>query len=596
MQLAAQRRHCSEMAAAYRTLLGDSAESRAVDRIYGDTLHFLDKLAVPAPQAIASLAIVGHVGAGKTWLARCFITAPDDTNHMLEELRSGDHEDTQQATWIGPELPVNAGNARHLRCGGESLLDLGRPYVVCDSPGFNHKRGDCRDIANEALVEAQIKVFVTSYESLRDGVAEALVGFCEGAIIVPVIRLPTNDEDFRDPSAETRATVERAVMKWIRAAPASTFTGPVFVPNECRLGHEEAVRAVQERLRCVLTPLLRNTPGIEMSVVAQADRRVLRADEAALQHVEGILAKAWPSLERLDEATRRMSDDALRELVGDDAPLEAVIRQELRKALINGTSDGFFPYKPFLRTLALTAGAWDRLLFLTTGSLPSLAMTAFQVGKNIKEGVQFARRFRLRLAKRIEASLADRLQPDLRLLATATAAVGSDGLNRPVSQPGVRVHGVEELQECSRAIFGKVVATYRPSWMLINGCGLAALVSFLLLIMSPVLAVFSVYVRSCIEAATHGFATLDFLLPTASMLLGAAAISSVPSIVLAWVAMLLACRHSRVRSAAVSARAAHASEVSERLADQRLRFDVLDPHISALRQVLAVRQRVASTK
>lgn len=588
-RMASQRRHCTEMAAAYRTLFGDSPESNTAERIYGDTLYDLERLDTPKQQTIASLAIVGHVGAGKTWLTRCFLAKPQENQLILGELRSGEHEDTQHAMWLGPELPANAGNARHIYCPADRLIDLGRPYVVCDSPGYTHTRAECRDQATGALVDSQITLFVTAYESLKSEGNEALLRSCEGAIVIPVIRLPTNGEDAREPSPAASSTIRNAIDKWKAAAPSSRLSDPIFMPNDYKIEHENAVRAVQDDLRSTLTPLLADARGIETSLTAQAEHRVAWADKEALQLVDVILTKSEVSLCNLDDATREMSDNALHELVGDDASLEAVIRQELRKACIRHTWDGFFPYKPFLRTLAVTAGAWDRLLFLTTGSLPSLAMTALQIGKNIRDNWQFMRRFNFRLAKRLEATLAARLQPDLRNLAVATAPTEKGNADTAVHQPDITVHGVEELQECSRAIFTQVVAGHAPRQLTLFVLGLVAFAFFLALMCVPVASTFWAYVSSCITVGRHGFSSLDFTLPTLSMFLGAAAISATPSIVLAWIAMLTSCSRGRVKSAASRARSEHQREVTQRLSDNRLRFEVLDPRITALRKLLALR-------
>jgi hypothetical protein len=445
-------------------------------------------------------------------------------------------------------------------------------------------------------VDSQIKLFVTAYESLKSEGNEALLRSCEGAIVIPVIRLPTNGEDAREPSHAANNTIRNAIEKWKAVAPSSRLGDPIFMPNEYTVGHENAVRAVQDRLRSTLTPLLADARGIETSLTAQAEHRIAWADKEALQLVDVILTKSNVSLCNLDEATREMSDNALHELVGDDAALEALIRQELRKASIRFTWDGFFPYKPFLRTLAVTAGAWDRLLFLTTGSLPSLAMTALQIGKNIRDNWQFMRRFNFRLAKRLEATLAARLQPDLRNLAVATAPTEKGNADATVHQPDIRVHGIEELQECSRAIFGNVVAAHSPSRSMLFALGAAAFALFLALMCVPVVSTFWAYISSCITVGRQGFSSLDFTLPTLSMFLGAAAISAAPSVVLAWIAMLTSCSGGRVKSAAGRARSEHEREITQRLSDNRLRFEVLDPRITALRKLLALRYHLSPKK
>jgi len=589
LALSSHQQHCSDMIHACRALLCDSPGGRKVDEIYGSALRDLDRLQTNGAQSIASLAIIGHVGEGKTWLARCFFVNPEEDSHTLAELRSGQHEDTQHATWIGPEKPAGAERAIFIRCKSESLIDLGRTYVVCDTPGFSHTRAKCREDASGALVDSHIKLLVTSLESLRDGLTESLLRLCEGAIVVPVIRLPTGDTDAVEPSTQARATVTRALEKWTRLAPESQIHEPLFMPNEHKVGTDAAARTVRVRLKKILTPLIADVGSIRTSVVAQMDHRLVHADIDAMAHLKDILEKASPSLQRLDDATRHLSEESLRELVGDDASLKAVVRQELRKAWIERTWDGFFPYKPFLRTLALTAGAWDRLLFLSTGSLPSLAMTALQVGKNIQDGWKFAQRFNSRLARRLESSLVDRLQPDLRLLVAATTPSGGDNTSQAYRQPDVRVFGIEELQDWSRGLFNAIVERYSARKPIITGCGVVAMGSFLLLVATPVLSVFCAYVWSCVHAFSLGFSTLDYALPTLSMLLGVATLSATPSIVIAWIALLIACTSARVCGAVGDALNEHRCEIARRLADKRLRFEVVDPRITALRRLLATR-------
>lgn len=593
VSLAPQRERCREMTAAYRDLLGPCDRSSQAERIYTDTLGDIDRLDAHGPGTIASIAILGHVSSGKTWLARCFFRNPAEA---IADLRSGDHEDTQSCLWFGPEPPASTGGGRSVRCDVENLIDLGRPYIVCDTPGFSHVRAECRDHAGSALVECQVKLLVTTLESARDGNTQAFLELCEGSIVVPVIKLPASDPDALEPSASARKTVAHAVEAWARTAPRSRFAAPLFMPNAQRFGDELVTPAVQAGLRTILQPLIADNRGIATSLAAQADHRVARANGEALKLVGDILDRALPSLQRLDAATRHLSDESLSELVGDESSLKAVMRQQLRADWIDRTSDACFPYKSFLRTLALTAGAWDRLLFLSTGSLTSLATTALQAGKNVQDAWRFARRFDLRLAKRIEASLADRLQPDLRLLAAATAA--SEQQAASVQQPAVKIIGLEELQQASKALFKKIVARHAAAGATITAIGFVAAMSFLLLVAAPFISTVSVYAQACWQAATSGFSTLNYPLPTLAMLLGAAGISAAPSVALAWLAMIVACFPSRVRKAAKEAFQEHVAEIGHRLSDQRLRFEVSDARISALRKLEAVRlasRQAAST-
>jgi hypothetical protein len=153
----------------------------------------------------------------------------------------------------------------------------------------------------------------------------------------------------------------------------------------------------------------------------------------------------------------------------------------------------------------------------------------------------------------------------------------------------VKVVGLEELQQASKALFKKIVARHAASGTTIASIGFMAVTSFLLLVTAPFVSAIWVYARACWLAATSGFSTLDYPLPSLALLLGAAGISASPSVALAWLSMIVACWPSRVRKAAHAALHEHVAEIGHRLADQRLRFEVSDPRISALRKIEAVR-------
>jgi hypothetical protein len=96
------------------------------------------QLAERAESSTPTLVILGKVGEGKSWLARCFLTSDADNHAIREQIETG--QPTERLLWFGPEKPLVLGDGEQYRVVDvQNMLDLGHPYVVGDAPGFSQQ-------------------------------------------------------------------------------------------------------------------------------------------------------------------------------------------------------------------------------------------------------------------------------------------------------------------------------------------------------------------------------------------------------------------------------------------------------------------------
>ena len=98
---------CDRVEAAADRLFTGSDWQLRIRAITGALRGDVQRLVERGADGTPTLVIIGSLGEGKSWLARCFLDSHPDNAALLGELRSGqNHEDrTQSVTWFGPAAP-----------------------------------------------------------------------------------------------------------------------------------------------------------------------------------------------------------------------------------------------------------------------------------------------------------------------------------------------------------------------------------------------------------------------------------------------------------------------------------------------------------
>jgi hypothetical protein len=621
-----------------------------------------------------TLVIIGSLGEGKSWLARCFLTSHQDNETLRGELRTGqNHEDrTDGVTWFGPSAPpglnalssgstellgaassINSSahtyppatlrtNERFWLVPQNRLLDLGRPYVVADTPGHSDLDALRRTLAGTVGAAATIKLLVCSFAQVRDGGLARWIAELDGSVILPVIRyrpvvpkspLPVssagtpveNSESAAaagGPTATQRADVQREMEQWRRMAPQIQWLEPCYMPDHDLFGEDAARQLVQTRLQLTLTPALGRVAQLREATDRQMRHRWHVAQQQLATTLLPFRQRVLAPIEQLEKLTHHLPERLLAELVGEEDEVRLALRPRLRADWIERTPTICFPYRSLLGLLAITAGAWDRLALSLIGSLPSLVLTALQAARNTRDFTVASRQLLAGLSERVERLLRDEFRGAIRQFRVAVSAslpvdlAGSEQARGGVSAvadgvgaaagidalahgeaDGIRIVGLDGAEADSRRILQDVVRGHRATTSVVYLFAWLATSSFLFLLIGPLVALYRAYLIAHHDALLAGASQWqEFPAPTGGMLLSSFVLSVLPVFVVALIALTWCCRVARVRAAAADIRQRHRDALQQRFENGSLRIELTDPQLDAARQLLALSQHDSASQ
>ncbi|MEI8211480.1 MAG: hypothetical protein WCI02_04990 [Planctomycetota bacterium] len=551
-----------EIESAAKRLLGQQPSSLAIQQWCEEYRRSVADITNGRGVSLPSIAIIGAKGQGKTWIARQLVL----DEQIAASLPSGvlSTEATTRLHWIGSIPPDAMDVSRELfvPCPAHRMLDLGKPYLVIDTPGYTDDDRNAAAIAKDALALAPIKLLVARRDQLRSAIHAQLAALTEGAVCVPVVtcvpirELFAPDSSGNHKQSETSNAVSlRSDMEWYAAAlaasaPATRFLEPILVADfeadgdESRVGLEFG-KDLKDRI---------SGETLESMSATKASRMGAAGDR--LQHrVSQLLDTQVPQLShavrRLHEAADALPTQAIEAVLGSKLVLKSAVRDRIRAELITGTSLIWFPYRTLLSILGFTHGAWDRLLLSMTGSIPSIFGTFVAWARNLSSAREANRGLSEGIRDQLNRQIQDRLQPaQQQFYRTIDRIRGSVRESRAVdSELSVRLAGVDELQSQAREVFEYTLERHRISRWLLQSLGAIASILFWALMAGPILAVYRQYFAATYQAWIESSPNLSsFPSPSASMLLTSFMISLFPVLILAMLVMGWFQRASRLNS------------------------------------------------
>jgi len=572
-----------------------SARLQAVARRLDDDCR---RLTDRSGQTVPALAVVGRLGEGKSWLAQCFLLPTPENDAARKRLRAGQDAEhrTTRLLWLGPQQPVGLrSDAEDYQfVAADRMLDLGRPYVVGDTPGTSFGEDMPAAPAGIAVHSSSLKVLVLSTHGLRDGGLTKFIGTMNGATILPVVRFRPATPGAVDPPTDTCNDVERQTAEWRRAAPGAVLLDPIYMPeSRGDLAGEQAL--MRGRLQAALLPRLAEVETLRHAVESQLRERTATARREASEVLAEFRRTVGSFASPLDEVHRTLPDEVLRQLLGDETALRVGIRQRLRAEWLDAVPAICFPYRTLVGLLSLTAGAWDRLIIAGLGSLPSLVLTGMQTMRNLRDARDFAQRLRARAVESIERALADRMHDALAQMrrAVAASADGADSVTIAVpatTESPLKLVGFEglenEVQETLRTAIRRRAASRAVALL----CGLLGTLVFWTLFIGPILSLYGGYFLAWRAALDHPETALGaFPTPSAAMLATGLVLSAGPAFLLALVGLSWAARGRRVRRTLAEFRDDVDQPVRRRHTAGELRVVPTDPQLRAVRFLLELR-------
>jgi len=540
--------------------------------------------------SLTSIAVVGAKGQGKTWVARQLIL----DKRVSESLPSGvlSTEATTHVHWIGPVVPesLDANCELYHPCRAESMLDLGRPFMLLDTPGITDDDLQAAKIAKDAMSLSPLKLLVVRRDQLRGAILAQLANFTEGAICVPVVNcVPLKDLASTETKTGTSTNLA-AKDRWseslrrdletfceaLRAsAPKTKFLDCVLVPDFDADGDETKIGLAFARdLRVQL-----QNESLDDIAATRANR--LSAATDRLRHRVGQLLDS--QLPQLSAAVRKLHSEAdalpsqtIEAVLGSRVVLQSAVRGRLRAQMIADTGMIWFPYRTVLTILGLTHGAWDRLLLSLSGSVPSIFGTFAAWARNVQQSRKINWEMHEGIRDRLNRQIQDRLEPvQTQFHRAVTRMRGSDQEIKSIStSPQIRLAGVEELQSRARSVFEWSVDRHQMSWLPLQLFALVGTAVFWLLMAGPIVAIYREFLGASYDTLSGSQSSVEkFPHPSPALLFTSVLLSLIPLLIYAMVVLSWTQRRSKINRIADST---YSEEV--KLVDELKRSGVIALH------------------
>ena len=458
---------------AVRQLFGhDSPLTHSISEITKNLRSDIQRISSGQSTGPVTLALVGRVGEGKSWLARTFLAESDAANQVIQ---SGQNavERSMSLTWIGSQQPftdLGAGE-QFVKTSPQNMLDLGSAYVLADSPGYSDHNPSLEALSSIALTSSNIKLLASSVSHIRDASLASFVGSMDGSLILPIIRFRPEGNDL-SPSDEVKNDCLSEIQNWRVQAPSASILPAIFIPDAGIAGDTEARDHTRQLISATLTPLIADPGTLSKHRDSQLQQRIQITRSQISDILTEFRQRIGTPIEKLDQLSATLPDIIQKEVIGDSAQLHIGIRSRFRADVIDRTPALLFPYKSLIGILGLTHGAWDRLIFTTLGSVPSLVMTAFHSVKSWSKTRDFEQTLREQSRQRINSLINDAYRDDIKNFSHALSAITqepeqnhtspSEGQSNIIEIQGLTGLEIESQEIITEAIRKRRISGFSP--------------------------------------------------------------------------------------------------------------------------------------
>lgn len=580
--------YADRVAAAVTGLFGDQPVAQEVLRACREFERQREGIESSRGIELLSVSLVGAKGQGKSWIARQLVKDP----RVAEQLRSGDlsRDATGTLTWVGPRSPeqLNPSVERFIFCQIDQMADIGRPYLLLDTPGVTDADVQIAEIARQALSLSPIKLLVIARDQVRSAINTHIARQTAGSVCIPIITM-IDPKDLA--SADLANDIKQLVAHLNQAAPQTDWLEPITVvdfdiaANAMEVGQQTA-QAIVERLR--------SRPLDDISLSRSKEQRLQAAQERFRVQVSRLVGDQIPQLasavRKLYQETEKIPEEVISSMLGSPLILQAAVRSRMRTQLVNDTSALWFPYRSILSLLHLTHGAWDRVLMSLTGSVPSLfgALTAW--ARNFQQTRQLQWEMQSGLKDRIEQQVRDRIEPlcehfqrvvqrlQTRGTLSARPATSDTLSNSTTSGLGIQLTGIQQLQNQSQNIFENTLAENAFSRFPLQVAGLVGTGLFWAFLAGPIISVYRQYFQASYHAISDSVATVEhFPHPSPNLFFTSLLLSALPLLIYCMIVLTMYLRRSTIERVSALIQQRHYQTIEEMKAAGTLKLHFENP-------------------
>lgn len=559
-------------------LLGD------ISKLIADTRRDIADAVGHRNVSATILSVIGSKNSGKSWLCRTLVSQAESR----ESIRTGTEikNTTEKITWIGSDAPeqMHKEFETWIKVPGDGMVDLGRPYILLDVPGYNDSPADVRAAARKCLALAPLRIFITIWKNMPDEEGFHYLSESDGTRILPLIV----DRKYPREGADYERNLSDFLRRMKRHCPHAEISTPVVVPS---VDHADDPGKADE----IATDIVRMSLRGFMNGGDQVSSRVVSARMGIFKlRLHGILGSFFervePHYRKLNEAEDAALSKIIGQLLGDENTLRAGVRMRLLMETVRRVPVGFFPYRMLLTTMTLAAGAIDRLILAFSGNLPSLAITAFQASRNVKHLQEMranaGQALRERAGQMAREELAEVNDIFLRSI-EQEIDLGERSRIRAAARE-IHLSGIGRIESGSAQIFEESFSRHASGpWLPWTLGGLATL-SFFGLAAAPAWSVYNEFFQAWRSSFNDSSPAIwqDFPAPSGSMIFATLLLMTAPVVIFALITVVLAVTPSRAQRCVTAIINAHDKMRDELLRSRAIRITTKDPVREAVSTLL----------
>jgi len=579
---------------AVRQLFGhDAPLTHSVSEITNNLRTDIQRIRSGQSAGPVTLAFVGRVGEGKSWLTRAMLAQDDPSIEIIQSGQNAD-ERSMELTWIGSQqlfTDLSAGE-RFIKISPQKMLDLGSPYVLADSPGYSDHNPTLEALSSIALASSNIKLLTSSVSHIRDASLVKFVQSMDGSLILPVIRFrPSHEETIPDENTKNDCLAE--IQNWSAHAPSTSILPAIFIPDAGIVGEEEARTTARQLISSALSPLLAKPSTLAKHRESQLQQRIQLTRSHLATALADFRQRIGAPVEKLDQLSASLPEIIQKEIIGDTAQLKIGIRSRFRASTIDRSPALFFPFRSLTGILGLTQGAWDKLIFTTLGSVPSLVMTAFHSVKSWSKTKDFEQSLREQSRQRLNSLINDAYREDIKNFARSLNTITEQKENEPSPSPAniIELEGITGLEIETQEIIHRAIEKRQISSFSIWFSGILTFLVFWAMLLGPAIALYTDYFSALDETAKSLSDEWNrYPTPPASLWLTSLMLSIIPAGIISMFTMLITCRRGRINKTTDDIENAISQSIRERIATDKLRLSINDPKLDAAKTLLTMSQ------
>lgn len=585
------------------SVFGESEIALAVRQACERYEHEVDQIDSSRGINALLIAIVGAKGQGKTWSAKQFLFA----NEIRDQLRSGDltQDATTRLVWVGPVHPdqLDPSTESFYPCQADQMLPLGQTYVILDTPGLTDANQLASTIAHESLALAPVKLLVIARDQIRAAANITLAHQIDGSFCIPVITSVEPTEFPDQPESHPLENDIKQLRDQLSIMAPRTHLGRELLIPDFDITDDEAAAAevfrsgIRDRLESLGLSATSMTTAREMRLSASAER--LKTEIARI--IQDQLPQLSEAVDQLHRETQQLPTRVLNSLMGSDAVLLTGIRMQLRTRLASETSLLWFPYRTVLSTLNLTQGAWDRVVLMLSGSIPSLFGALASWTKNVRQSREFDLQIQNGIREHTQKQVEERLGPLCdqfhRTVMHLRPRSDRERASKGPKHGGMRLMGIEELQSRSQKIFQTEIERSATKGWLTQLYAVIGVVIFWSLMAGPIVVIYRGYLTASAGVFSGEAIPLeDFPYPTPGLLFTSLLLSILPLAIYCMIILTWTLSHRKTKQIAARVISKHESAIEELYSQGVIRLTFEDELLEHTEYLLNVSGNGRSTR